>query len=746
IKDDGTATVTMELGSMEADEIQASDMNFNGAAVKEFSPEGDDRLRVTLDIEGANNAEEAADKLSGLEYSVGDAQEVAIFSDPSVWSIVENTEFKDGKITATFDLYAEYGKFADSLAADKIKLTSEGAKAESITRTDDQTAQLVITLPAGSMTKDDFCIFEMATLPAGMLIGESGAPAEEITEILVAVDEKTLEEQDSETNAAVAASVISFMPLPGTGDDEPQNNANNANANNANGGGAHYREQNGGIMANVNGGEQRVGDVNAADGYVNIELTAREKFDLSLAKARKERAKKLAEKRVKKAAGVKAIGDYTLGTAANMLSGVNEKAASAVTLAQRLFDIGIGVFMGANGDIAGFATAMDSTVKILQFAGVLPTQKEVTLADLQDKIMEVNGLVRDLSTKVDKLSTKLALSDWKANDAKLRKLEDDLESMDAYLDLAAIIADELGFPAPTENITEEDAKAYQTILASIVKKYEKEGVADFQGASKVAENVKDDFEDAVVAFSYAGEQNPLCSFDEWWNARYNWDSQAYSIKSGYKMGVDFDLTHAYCNLHVWYQIDKFPTAFTGSLRRYEEAKKAISSHSSGPSPDEVKKKLSEHQDINLHSSSLGFTSHYPRLVFSLFRSDGSRNDNMMEPYRNLLDGRTVKKDLDIAGLSLLYDKTFADWINSSKNVREPRGIGFRVDYHCTNSGLMKLLKNEYEYDTWVRYMTWEGDIKSEKCFSSKALGEGPNRLLAYDDTTTYNFTFIWLFQ
>ncbi|MDO4538089.1 MAG: hypothetical protein Q4B54_07995, partial [Coriobacteriales bacterium] len=241
IKDDGTATVSMELGSMDAGEIKASDMSFNGAEVKDFSAKGDDRLDVTLSLQGAKNAEEAADVLSGLEYQVGGAKEVAIVTDPTLWSAVSGVEFQGDNIKATFELYVEYGKFADSLAADKIKLSTEGAKAESITKTDDQTAQLVITLPANSMTKDDYVILEVVTLPAGMLLTESGAPADEVFELLADVDENTAGSSEEQANAGAAAGIVSFLPLPATGEGDA--NANN-NANNNNNAGADANNNN----------------------------------------------------------------------------------------------------------------------------------------------------------------------------------------------------------------------------------------------------------------------------------------------------------------------------------------------------------------------------------------------------------------------------------------------------------------------------------------------------------------------
>ncbi|MDO4538214.1 MAG: hypothetical protein Q4B54_08635, partial [Coriobacteriales bacterium] len=524
--------------------------------------------------------------------------------------------------------------------------------------------------------------------------------------------------------------------------------------NNANGE-VHYQIQGNAIIANRNGQQQQVANIDPVDGFVVVSpeeirtanALAKER---EAEKARKEAVKKIKEARAKRVAGVQKVGDAAFGAAATIIGAIDKDSAEIVTFAQHLFDIGTGIGMGVNGDPAGFATAITSSVKILQFAGVIPVKKEVTLADLQDKVMEVNGLVRSLSTKVDKLNNKLALSDWRANDAKLRKLEDDCASMAAFVDLATTVAAEMGYPAPTVNPTEADADAYGNILTSILRSYEKQGVTEFQGVSATMNSIKNDFEDVVVAFSYEGDQSPLCSFDEWWNSRYNWDSQAYSVKNAYKMGIQYDLAKAHSYLQSWYGVGKTPAALAGSFKRYEQAQEAIKNHDCGKSPTEVNNLVKEFREINLHSSTLGITAKKASLLFSLYRNDESMADQTAQAYVNLLDGRSVKEDLELAGLQLMTTKDLSPYANDESNKKEPKGIGIRCSWACTTGGFSKMWTTVkkwggatpiYSYDSWVRYIAWDGSLATEKSWAGEARADGRTQ---FETEKTGIFTFAWI--
>ncbi len=171
----GQVTFPVTLTGVEAGAVSESDVSFDGAGtVTGVSAEGD-TLLVTVKPDDGDT-----DGLYG-DLSVGDASMVVGTSHASVGTVFDYIEEDGDDLLVTLNMYSVMGTISEDISEKSFELDMgfEGGKVESISRTDEKNAEVIIRFPANGMTAEDYDIIGEFRLMEGALIDDNGALAPE---------------------------------------------------------------------------------------------------------------------------------------------------------------------------------------------------------------------------------------------------------------------------------------------------------------------------------------------------------------------------------------------------------------------------------------------------------------------------------------------------------------------------------------------------------------------------------------
>ena len=183
-------SVPLEIkGYRFSDAVKASDITIEGTTVTALEKASDSTVKLTLTVNGAANKNSAAKALNEKKVTIsaaatGSSEPLSVeanFGSASFYPVFDYAEVKDGKFVITLVLYANSGKFADTLKNDMIEFADgfEGASVTSIKRDSDTTATLILSVNADGKPVEEMELDGTVTLKAGALINRWGDTMDE---------------------------------------------------------------------------------------------------------------------------------------------------------------------------------------------------------------------------------------------------------------------------------------------------------------------------------------------------------------------------------------------------------------------------------------------------------------------------------------------------------------------------------------------------------------------------------------
>ena len=139
--------------------------------------DSDTQVTLTLTVNGASDANSAAEILNGQIVEIGDSCRFpASFVSASFYPVFDYVEQDGDNLKITLELYAHSGTFANDLTSDMISFgyDFEGASVVSVERTAEGVAELIISVPANGQTDETLDMNGEVIIAAGGLINRWG--------------------------------------------------------------------------------------------------------------------------------------------------------------------------------------------------------------------------------------------------------------------------------------------------------------------------------------------------------------------------------------------------------------------------------------------------------------------------------------------------------------------------------------------------------------------------------------------
>lgn len=185
LKADGDQ-VTAELEFIGAakplDELKAEDIKFeNDVTVNDVKKVDDTRVELTMTVNGAKDANSAADILNDQKLTIADDELIVSSAKAHFYPVFDAIEADGDDLKFTIIAYIENGSFSDDIKAEQIALGEdfESGKVVSAEKQNDTTAQIVFTVPANGQTIEDFSFDGGITLKAGAMNSAWGDASDE---------------------------------------------------------------------------------------------------------------------------------------------------------------------------------------------------------------------------------------------------------------------------------------------------------------------------------------------------------------------------------------------------------------------------------------------------------------------------------------------------------------------------------------------------------------------------------------
>ncbi|MBQ1537403.1 MAG: hypothetical protein IIZ73_03670 [Ruminococcus sp.] len=179
---DGKLTVHMQLSGIEASSLGTDDIKFeDGVTVTDVKADGDDRILVTVKVDGAGDLSSAVDAIAGQQTTVDGAETFANVAHASFYPFFDYVEQDGDNLKFTLKLQVSGGTVSDGISADMVTLADGfmGGKVESIKKNSSTEAELIVSVPANGMTSEDFSLTGTVTLGEGALTDAWGEAAPE---------------------------------------------------------------------------------------------------------------------------------------------------------------------------------------------------------------------------------------------------------------------------------------------------------------------------------------------------------------------------------------------------------------------------------------------------------------------------------------------------------------------------------------------------------------------------------------
>ncbi len=373
--DGDTITMPIDVDGMDVESITADSIDFGeNATVTDVQTGDDGRLVVTVQANTSSEDVDAAiDAIADTDITVGEVTTTSNVGHATFDQRFDFIAVEDEDFTLTINLQAVNGTFADGISADDVTLAGEleGGSVTSLTRVDDTTCELVISVPNNGLTEETYNILGSVTLAEGALVETWGDPAPEATSSRnyapesLGRDDEIIEEEpewkeDADEDLEFPEAEDYFYDL-------------NRMFNNEN-----EYEADGWVDIDDNTKKKVITDYNI------------DKMEKSIAAENKKKEEEF-EKKYKQGLNDAVKG---FGYAVQVMKYIDKDAAMIMEYEMQGLSILNNIVQGKYVDVAG------NVIKILEMSGVLKAPKEATINDVLNELDEMKEYMGVMNAKI----------------------------------------------------------------------------------------------------------------------------------------------------------------------------------------------------------------------------------------------------------------------------------------------------------------------------------------------------------
>ena len=176
--DDGRITADLKCYSpdVDADQLTEENVKIDGVKIEKAEKAGDDTVRLTMSRNGVESVNDFVDFVNGKTLTVDGHEEVISLSQAKFYPVFDYVEQNGGNLQLTLKLYFYGGTIDESLGEDDFSFDEalSDAKVEKVSIDSDTVATLVVSVPAGEQTIENFKFYGGVTLAAGTITNNWG--------------------------------------------------------------------------------------------------------------------------------------------------------------------------------------------------------------------------------------------------------------------------------------------------------------------------------------------------------------------------------------------------------------------------------------------------------------------------------------------------------------------------------------------------------------------------------------------
>lgn len=147
-------------------------------SVTALNKTSDTEVLLTLNVDGANDENAAAEKINGVNVKIGEFEFTANVASATFYPVFDYVDKTGNDLEFTLELYAHSGTFKSEISASDFAFTDESFVSEnafenasivSVKRVSDTVAELKIKIPADNRTVEDLDVSGLVSINAGAL-------------------------------------------------------------------------------------------------------------------------------------------------------------------------------------------------------------------------------------------------------------------------------------------------------------------------------------------------------------------------------------------------------------------------------------------------------------------------------------------------------------------------------------------------------------------------------------------------
>ena len=174
---DGKITADVKVyGVVDVDTLTKDNVTIEETTVEALAKVDDNTVRLTLSAEDVANVNDFVDLVSGKTMTLGEYETAVLLSQANFYPVFDYIEKVGNNFDLTLKLYIYGGTIDNTLTKDKITLGGDfdGATVKSVTVEENNLATLILTVPCGGFTEDNYQFDGDVTLKSGAITNAWG--------------------------------------------------------------------------------------------------------------------------------------------------------------------------------------------------------------------------------------------------------------------------------------------------------------------------------------------------------------------------------------------------------------------------------------------------------------------------------------------------------------------------------------------------------------------------------------------
>ena len=202
---------------------------------------------------------------------------------------------------------------------------------------------------------------------------------------------------------------------------------------------------------------------------------------------------------------------------------------------------------------------------------------------------------------------------------------------------------------------------YSALIVKTMEDEQKAGNRDFKNFDTLMQNIEANFKLVASECGKAKGSSPFHAYDSYWNHYFNFDTQGYYLRRAYRAAAEFSLKRSYALIATYYDMGHYNSddAEDGDVREplnelLRKGLNGIDAMPAGTSPEDVIKSGTkrglevDNKPISLHCNTFNWDITLAK-VGAICDNPGA-TDDQIELFKSRLHGRTIKEDLELAGI------------------------------------------------------------------------------------------------